>query len=93
MPASGDVPKLPAYKGTSLSATRFVFDAGPRARGQKTSNMITVTFLVAAILAIFGSIRRVGKPHEPAFLPKCRIKEIPNEKESYLVALFKQKDM
>ncbi len=51
--------------------------------GKKTSNMSTVTFLVAAIWGIFEAFRHGGQPDELTYLPKCSIKLAPNESYSH----------
>ena len=50
---------------------------------KKTSNMSTVTFLVAAIRVIFKAFRHGSQPGELTYLPKCSIKLALNEKYSH----------
>ena len=49
MPASGDVPKMPAQKERPQMPGWAGFDDRPRGCGQKMANMSTVAFVVTYI--------------------------------------------
>ena len=68
MPASRDVPKVPAQKERPQVPGWASFDDRPRGRGQKMANMSTVAIMVTFILFKKESPNEIHSHQEPLLL-------------------------